>query len=324
MEKAQLLQKHYFDAKRKHVEFQLNDRLLVSKKHLTLPADRDLPWKLRSLWEGPYRVIKMLKGEDGQAFAYKLELPVHITRTGLHDVFTSDRVIKYRGDSQWPSQKMVVPAPEVVEGQREHYVEKILRHRDVLPRGRAKAGQPKQLRREYLVKWEGLPLGEAQWRTTAKLNRGGVLQHWRHYEKALMSQDPQLASDEAKRFFLDEDVERGGGVMFPTPTTRTPRTPDDDDDVDVKLTPTTRTPRTPDDDDDIDVKLTLTTRTPRTPDNDDGVDVKPTPDSDVKLTTRRSTRLADKSKISAVQECTTIEELESCYEEERCEVRHAT
>ena len=81
----------------------------------------------------------------------------------MHDVFTADRVIKYRGDSQWPSQQTVVPTPEVVEGQREHYVEKILRHRDVFPRGRAKAGQPKQLQREYLVKWEGLPLGEAQW-----------------------------------------------------------------------------------------------------------------------------------------------------------------
>eukprot|EP00976_Prorocentrum_cordatum_P062841 1176874-Prorocentrum_minimum.AAC.5 len=260
----------------------------ISKKHLTLPADRDLPWKLRSLWEGPYRVIKVLKGEDGQAFAYKLELPVHVTRTGLHDVFTADRVIKYRGDSQWPSQQMVVPAPEIVEGQREHYVEKILRHRDVLPRGRAKAGQPKQLQREYLVKWEGLPLGEAQWRTTTKLNRGGVLQHWRDYEKALMSQDPQLASDEAKRFFLDEGVERGGGVMVPY----VPRTPNDL--VDVKLTPTTRTPRTPDDDDNVDGKLTQTTRTPRTPDDD----VKPTPVLDGKPTTRRSAQLADKSKIS--------------------------
>ena len=297
MEKAQLLQKHYYDAKRKQVEFQLNDRLLVSKKHLTLPADRDLPWKLRSLWEGPYRVIKVLKGEDGQAFAYKLELPVHIARTGLHDVFTADRVIKYRGDSQWPSQQTVVPTPEVVEGQREHYVEKILRHRDVLPRGRAKAGQPKQLQREYLVKWEGLPLGEAQWRTTAKLNRGGVLKHWRDYEEALMSQDPQLASEEAKRFFLEEDAERGDGVMVPY----VPRTPDDI--VNGELTAST--PRAT-----SDVKPTSTTRTPRVP------------EGDVKPVTRRSARLADQS-LKTIED-TSIEELISCYEEERCEARSAT
>eukprot|EP00976_Prorocentrum_cordatum_P032505 661167-Prorocentrum_minimum.AAC.2 len=55
-----------------------------------------------------------------------------------------------------------------------------------------------------------------------------------------MSQDPQLASDEAKRFFLDEDVERGGGVMVPY----VPRTPDDL--VDMKLAPTARTPRATD------------------------------------------------------------------------------
>ena len=170
----------------------------------------------------------------------------------------------------------------MVEGQREHYVEKILRHRDVLPRGRARAGQPKRLQREYLVKWEGLPLGEAQWRTTAKLNRGGVLQHWREYEKALLRQDPQLASDEAKKLFLDEEVEQVGDITedtAPAPTTIT--------------TPPERTPNLP-------------------------TSGQSTQKDLPKSITRRSARLADKSKMA---ECTALEELVSCYEEERCEVR---
>eukprot|EP00959_Pyramimonas_sp_CCMP1952_P227444 4755452-Pyramimonas_sp.AAC.1 len=76
MEKAQLLQQRYYNVKRKQVEFQLGDRLLVSKKHLTLPAERDLPWKLRALWDGPYEVEQVLRNDKGDAFAYRLKLPV--------------------------------------------------------------------------------------------------------------------------------------------------------------------------------------------------------------------------------------------------------
>eukprot|EP00976_Prorocentrum_cordatum_P032504 661167-Prorocentrum_minimum.AAC.1 len=46
------------------------------------------------------------------------------------------------------------------------------------------------------------------------------------------------------------------------------------------------------------------------------------PENNVKPATRRSARLADKS-IKTI-ECTSIEELISCYEEERCEARGAT
>eukprot|EP00959_Pyramimonas_sp_CCMP1952_P188206 3935788-Pyramimonas_sp.AAC.1 len=195
MQKAHLLQKRYFDCNRKEIEFSLGDRLLVSKKHLTLPVDRDLPWKLRSLWDGPYKVIKVLKDEQEKAFAYQLELPVHVKREGLHDVFTVNKLVKYRGDTPWPSQQMTIPEPEIVEGKREFYVDRILRHRDVAQRGRPKQGQPKQTRREYLVTWQGMPEGEAQWRPVEKLNTGGgYLGAWKDYEKALLNQDPQLAS----------------------------------------------------------------------------------------------------------------------------------
>ena len=250
MEKAQLLQKHYFDARRKEVEFQLGDRLLVSKKHMTLPADRDLPWKLRSLWEGPYTVTRVLKDDGDKAFAYKLDLPVHVKRTGLHDVFSADRVVKYRGESRWPSQQENVPETVMVEGQREHFVEKILRHRDVKPPGRVRRGEVKRPRREYLVKWEGLPLGEAQWRTVEKLNRGGILGAWRTYERDLGNKDPQLMSEEARQllvtggFDTDDEEEKAATNS----TTTTPRTPSPtrgkrDEDQQEEVTATRRSAR---------------------------------------------------------------------------------
>eukprot|EP00959_Pyramimonas_sp_CCMP1952_P131862 2756856-Pyramimonas_sp.AAC.1 len=157
MQKAQLLQKRYFDCKRKQIEFSLGDRLL----------------KLRSLWDGPYKVVKVLRGKEGKPFAYQLELPVHVKREGLHDVFTVNKLVKYRGDTPWPSQQVTVSEPEIVEGKRKFYVDRIIRHRDVAQRGRPKQGQPRQSRREYLVTWQGMPEGEAQWRPVEKLNTGG-------------------------------------------------------------------------------------------------------------------------------------------------------
>eukprot|EP00976_Prorocentrum_cordatum_P094167 1189682-Prorocentrum_minimum.AAC.1 len=146
------------------VEFYVGDYLLleetstVSKKHLTLPAERDLPWKLRALlWDGPYKVEQVLKDEEGTAFAYRLKLPQNVD---IHNVFSSDRLVKYRGDTKWPSQQTHNKLETVeVEGLHEHVVERIIKHRDAMPPCRAKKrGQhEKKIRRYYLVQWIGLP-----------------------------------------------------------------------------------------------------------------------------------------------------------------------
>ena len=58
LEGAQAVQKEFYDRDRKDVQFALGDRLLISKKHLSLPMDRDVPWKLRSLYDGDYPVTR--------------------------------------------------------------------------------------------------------------------------------------------------------------------------------------------------------------------------------------------------------------------------
>ena len=204
MEKAQLLQQKYYNRRRKQVEFYVGDYLLVSKKHLTLPAERDLPWKLRALWDGPYKVEQVLKNEEGTAYAYRLKLP---QKVGIHNVFSSDRLVKYRGDTRWPSQQVHKPETVEVEGVQEHVVERIIKHRDAMPPGRAKKGQEKKIRRYYLVQWAGLPLSEAQWRTVEDLNRGAILRKWLEYERALLQQNPALASEEARRLDAQGELE---------------------------------------------------------------------------------------------------------------------
>ena len=165
--------------------------MLVSKKYLTLPAERDVPWKLRATWDGPYPITKVLTNDEGRAFAYKLELPIHVKRAGLHDVFSVNKLIKYKDGSKWASQKRdTIPEPEMVEGQREHYVKSILDHRESKRKGKPKKGQPQQYQREYLVQWEGMHEGHIEWRTAEKLNQGGLLHHRKEYEQSLYDNKP--------------------------------------------------------------------------------------------------------------------------------------
>ena len=185
--------------------------MLVSKKYLTLPAERDVPWKLRSLWDGLYPVTQVLTNDEGRAFAYKLELPVHVKRAGLHDVFSVNKLVKYKDGSKWPSQKQsTIPETEMIEGQREHCVKAIRGHRTAKKPGRPKKGQSTQYERQYLVEWEGLHEGHTEWRNTEKLNRGGILRHWKEYEQALYEKDPASVSQEALK--LIPSLQKGGDV----------------------------------------------------------------------------------------------------------------
>lgn len=193
MERAQAVQKEHFDRNRRDVQYALGDRLLISKKDLSLPAERDVPWKLQALYDGPYKVTKVLNRADGRAYAYQLDLPTKLVDGGLHDVFSPDKLVKYRGQSKWPSQEETQKETDIVEGLVEHVVERIWAHRDVLPKGPVPA-IGKQLTREYLIEWRGSTRMEWEWLKVEKLNRGGVLGPWLDYEAAIMRQDPSKAT----------------------------------------------------------------------------------------------------------------------------------
>jgi transposase InsO family protein len=207
MERAQAVQKEHFDRNRQDVQFALGDRLLISKKDLSLPAERDVPWKLQALYDGPYKVTKVLSRADGRAYAYQLDLPPKLVNGGLHDVFSPNKLVRYRGQGKWPSQEEAQKETDVVEGLTEHVVERIWAHRDVLPKGPIPASG-KRLIREYLIEWKGSTRMEWEWLKVEKLNRGGVLGPWLDYEAAIMRQDPSKATQIA----LETVPDHTGGI----------------------------------------------------------------------------------------------------------------
>ena len=197
LETAQASQSESYNRDRTDVQFALGDRMLLSRKHLSMPHDRDVPWKLRSQYDGDYPITKVHSRADGRAYAYKLALPDKAVKRGLHDVFAPEKLAEFRGPSRWPSQRKVQQETQEVDGQKEYVVERIRSHRDVFPPGRAPRGG-KQLYREYLVQWKGCTELDWQWRKVEDLNHGGVLGPWLDYEAAIMRRDPTKTSELAK------------------------------------------------------------------------------------------------------------------------------
>ena len=128
--RAQASQKRYADARRRDVNYNVSDLVLLASKNLRLQGPR----KLQDRFVGPFRVLQRI----GKT-AYKLDLSGGHHRQALrniHDVFHVS-LLRPHGDNGLGTD---VP-PIDVDGEMEFEVEAILRHRQI--RGKD----------QYLVRW---------------------------------------------------------------------------------------------------------------------------------------------------------------------------
>ena len=164
LEKARQRQKQYADSRRRHVEFQEGELVMLSTKNLSLRKPAMGTKKLLPKWIGPFPIARTERDSDGNTLkrgkvndvAFRLELPSHMKR--VHNVFHVSLLKKYRHDRAPPP-----PLPEIDEDGDEYFaIERILDHR-VVTRGRGRnrknpsqPGRPRgQAKREYLIRWEG-------------------------------------------------------------------------------------------------------------------------------------------------------------------------
>jgi hypothetical protein len=92
----------------------------------------------------PFKIIQVMSTVN-----YRLELP---TQWSLHPVFHIDLLTPYK-ETIMHGPKFTRPAPELIDGEEEYSVEKILDSRHF--------GRRRRL--QYLVKWEGYPDAENMW-----------------------------------------------------------------------------------------------------------------------------------------------------------------
>jgi hypothetical protein len=100
--------------------------------------------KLAPRWHGPFKIIQVMS-----AVNYRLELP---TQWSIHPVFHIDLLTPYK-ETIMHGPNFTRPTPELIDGEEEYSIEKIL---DSWHFGRRR-------RLQYLVKWEGYPDTENMW-----------------------------------------------------------------------------------------------------------------------------------------------------------------
>jgi hypothetical protein len=122
-------------------KYKEGDQVWLEGKNLRLsqPTAKFAPRR-----HGPFKVIKVLS-----PVSYQLALP---TQWSIHPVFHIDLLTPYR-ETITHGPNYQCPVPDLVEGEEEYSVEKILDSR--------KFGRRQRL--QYLVKWEGYPDSDNMW-----------------------------------------------------------------------------------------------------------------------------------------------------------------
>jgi hypothetical protein len=128
--------------------------------------------KLDAKFHGPFKVISAVG-----KLAYKLKLP---PGWGIHDVFHESK-LKPAHEPQFPKQKETRPRPppEIIDGNEEHEVEEV------------QGVQNKQGKKQFLVKWKGLPQEESSWEQEENLkNARGAIRDF--FKRAITELDDNI------------------------------------------------------------------------------------------------------------------------------------
>ena len=174
---AQEKQKKYADKKRRDVEFNIGDEVLLSTRNLTPMMTTGGSHKLGALYIGPFKVIEKFTS------SYRLELPEHMK---IHPIFHISQLKLYRVPEE-SRRRHHRPEPVITaEGNEEYVVEEIVNHRT------RKRG--KKTTTEYLVFWEGYPAHEATWEPEENLENAPekVAEYYRRIEVNAFSKEGRL------------------------------------------------------------------------------------------------------------------------------------
>ncbi|KAF7807841.1 Transposon Tf2-2 polyprotein [Senna tora] len=147
--KASKRMKKSADTKRRHLEFEEGDLVMVKLLPHQTRRFAKLHKGLVRRYEGLFPVEKRIG-----KLAYRLVLPSHLE---MYPVFHVSLLKPYHKDMEDPSRGETRRAPTAITEVPERDVEEILAHRVVPRRGRHSSYV------EYLVKWKGAPDSEASW-----------------------------------------------------------------------------------------------------------------------------------------------------------------
>lgn len=148
LDKASKKMKKWADKKRRNLEYQVGDLVLVKLLPQQFKSLRKVHKGLVRKYEGPFPIVKKV----GKV-SYQLQLPPKLK---IHPVFHASYLKPYHADVDDPSRGESSRAPTAVITSYDKEVDYILADRIIRRRGVPPST-------EYLVKWKGLPESEASW-----------------------------------------------------------------------------------------------------------------------------------------------------------------
>ena len=177
---AQDRQSRYANQRRREVQFQAGDRILLSTADLNL-AGAGPSRKLKPKYIGPFTIVEMVS-----PVACKLKLPANYR---IHPVVHVSRVQPFRETDNFPSRANTSAPPPVYYDAGEPFweVEAVVNRRVVsvtkYVRRRGRRRRTVVQIPEYEVKWKGYPDSENMWRRTADIS-DAAMELVREYDAA--------------------------------------------------------------------------------------------------------------------------------------------
>src|SRR6266436_5267010 len=142
-------------------QYKPGQQVWLDMTHLKLPYQKA---KLTPKRLGPFKITKEIS-----PVAYRLALP---TNWRIHNVFHASLLNPYH-ETNTHGPNFTRPPPDLVEGEEEFEVERIVAHRTF---GRSKCLQ-------YLIKWKGYPESDNSWEPADQVHAPDLIKHYRSTAK---------------------------------------------------------------------------------------------------------------------------------------------
>ena len=142
---AQDRQSKYANQHRRHLTYQVGDKVMLSARNINNPVDKQRPTrKLSPKYLGPYTITDIISPT-----AYRLDLPANMR---IHNVFHVSMIKPYNETSEDFERPTPPPAIILPDTNEEEFEVDTILDKCII------RGKP-----QYLVKWKGYPLHDATW-----------------------------------------------------------------------------------------------------------------------------------------------------------------
>jgi len=162
------------------VTYQVNDRVILSTRHLTIASDRNTRPKVRKPYCGPFTIDKVLYTSDRVPHAYRLRLP---PLWRMHPVFKAEKLEPYQdGTNLFPNRRQTPPLiPQVDNESETGEIDRLLAEREVLVR----RGNRTTQERQWLTRFKGEGAIGDRWLSIEQLSDElGECEAWKRFNRA--------------------------------------------------------------------------------------------------------------------------------------------